>query len=659
MLNWRYVMFLRRLLICLLLAVSSALPSLAAPANVILITLDTTRADRMGFLGSKRGLTPNLDALARQSAVFFRAYSQVPLTGPSHATILTGTYPQFSHIEDMGDALAKDLPYLPDILRQHGYHTAAFVGSQILDPKSAAAPGFDRGFDLYDAGFHSRAPGEDRYHSVERRGAVVVARAIAWLDGGRRDPFFLWVHLYDPHDPYDPPEPFKSKYRAAPYDGEIAYADFAVGKLLAVLHARGLYQSTVIAVAADHGEALGEHGEQTHGIFLYDETIHVPLLVKFAGASQAASRIDTRVGLVDLAPTILQAVGITPPAAMQGRSLMELTKPDSSRGADHPEYAETDYPYRAFGWSPLRSWREGKYLYVEAPERELYDQGVDPGALQNLAGKSTAVADTLGAQLDDFHSKTSSATPAQAGITPDQAEQLQALGYITSGSRKSDGSGMPTGPDPKGRVQISNWLHESLLAMDDGRYNEAIPQLQKVLKDQPNVGLANLELGVAYNGLSNYAGALPWLRKAIELTPESGRAHYELGVALAETGDWDSAAPQLEIAVAHAPDSDDMQFYLGMTYDELGREVDAARSLERALQINPNHYRANLLLGRLLGMGNQPKEALPYLQRAVKLQPKSPDAHKFLGNVYTELGEEENARRELMEANRLQATPNP
>jgi choline-sulfatase len=664
MLNWRHVMLLRRsflyILTYVLPVLGCSLASLAAPSSVILITLDTTRADRMGFLGSKRGLTPNLDALARQSVVFSHAYSQVPLTTPSHATILTGTYPQFNHLQDMGNPLDKDLPYLPDILRQRGYHTAAFVGSQILDPKSAAAPGFDRGFEVYDAGFHSRSPGEDRYKSVERRATVVVAHAIEWLGQRQRSaPFFLWVHLYDPHDPYDPPPPFKSKYRALPYDGEIAYTDFAVGKLLAALHAHGLYDSSVIAVAADHGEAFGEHGEQTHGLFLYDETIHVPLLLKLAGGTAAPLVIDTRVGLVDLAPTILQAVGMAPPGTMQGASLMELMKPGSGRGADRPAYAETDYPFRAFGWSPLQAWRAGKYLYVQAPERELYDQMADPGALRNLAGKSTAVAETLASQLDEFHRKTSSAAPGQSGITPDQAEKLQALGYITSNFSKSGASDMPAGPDPKGKVRISNLLHQALLAMEDDRYKEAIPQLKEVLKDQPSAGLANLELGRAYNGLGSYAEALPWLRKAVELMPESGRANYELGAALAETGDWEGAATQLQVAVAHAPDSDDMQFYLGMAYDELGRTEEAATALQHALQINPNHYRANLLLGRILGMQDLPKEALPYLQKAVKLQPKSPDAHKFLGNVYTELGQEDEARREQTEANRLQGVPQP
>jgi len=368
-------MFLCRSFVCLLFLAGSSLASFAKPVNIILITLDTTRADRMGFLGSKRGLTPNLDSLAQQAAVFPRAYSQVPLTTPSHATILTGTYPQFNHVSDLGSPLEKDLPYLPDILRQHGYRTAAFVGSEVLDPKSAAAPGFDRGFETYDAPFHIRGQGEDRYHSVERRGMMVVDSASAWLDQHPRGPFFLWLHFYDPHDPYDPPPPFKTQYAASPYDGEIAYVDSAVGRLLTTLRSRGLYDQSLIVAVADHGEAFGEHGEWSHGLFLYDETIHVPLLIKLPGTGSPHSRIETRVGLVDIAPTLLQEAGIAAPAAMQGQSLLELIKTKSNAAAqDRPEYAETDYPYRAFGWSSLRSWRAGKYLYIDAPQRELYDQ---------------------------------------------------------------------------------------------------------------------------------------------------------------------------------------------------------------------------------------------------------------------------------------------
>ena len=282
-------MAVRRLGSCFLLFVLLAIPNVTAqsgktaprrsPAqypNIVLITLDTTRADRMGFLGSKRGLTPHLDAMARQGVVFSRAYAHVPITTASHATILTGTYPQFNHVNDFGVPLSPQLPYLPDLLHQQGYQTGAFVASLVLDPLDGTAPGFDRGFDLYDAGFHLRRHGADRYKTVERRAQVVVEHALRWLSQVPDGPFFLWVHLYDAHDPYDPPAPYRQRFAAQPYDGEIAYADACVGKLLDALRQHGLYDETMIAVMADHGESLGAHGENTHGVFLYDETLHVP-----------------------------------------------------------------------------------------------------------------------------------------------------------------------------------------------------------------------------------------------------------------------------------------------------------------------------------------------------------------------------------------------
>jgi arylsulfatase A-like enzyme/Tfp pilus assembly protein PilF len=658
-------MFLRKLGLRALFLAGISLPALAAPSNIILITIDTARADRMGFLGSTAGLTPNLDALARQAVVFSRAYAHVPLTTPSHATILTGTYPQFNHLDDLGTPLAKDIPYLPDILHHRGYRTAAFVGSQVLDPKSAAVPGFERGFDIYDAGFHSRRSGEDRYHSVERRAQVVVDRALAWISQHPQGPFFVWVHLYDPHDPYDPPPPFKARYATSPYDGEIAYVDFALGKLLKELHTRSLYEGTLIAVVADHGEAFGEHGERSHGFFLYDETLHVPLMIKLPGERAAGLRIGTRVRLVDLAPTLLQEVKIEVPVAMQGETLLHLTKPSTGSGhvtdtaepaLDRPAYAETDYPHRAFGWSALHSLRSGKYLYIQAPERELYDQSVDPEALHNLANSSKAVADTMSSQLEEFRRKTTGSATGQPPIDTQRVEQLQALGYVTSGfDRGGSDAQRESGPDPKGKIKVANLLHEALLEMEDDRYKDAIPQLEQVLKEEPEMPLANLQLGRAWSSLESYDKALPWLRKAVELTPESGRAHFELGMALAETDDWAGAVPQLEAAVAHVPDSDEMHFDLATAYEHLGRIPDAIRTYQATLQLNPNHYMTNLMFGRLLGMHDDALAALPYLRKAVKLQPQSPDAHKFLANVYTELGQEENARREQAEALRLSA----
>jgi len=657
--------FLRVLLVVGICSASLVAAETQRPANIILITLDTTRADRMGFLGSHLALTPNLDEFARQGTVFSKAYAHVPLTTPSHATILTGTYPQFNHLGELGTALAKDLPYLPDLLRRRGYTTAAFVGSQVLDPKGAAAPGFERGFVTYDAGFHSRHDGEDRYASEERRAMTVVHHALAWLKKQPRQPFFLWVHFYDAHDPYEPPEPFKSKYAATPYDGEIAYVDSALGKLFAALKDAGAYDSSVIAIVADHGEALGEHGEESHGFFLYDETIHVPLVIRLPVARGAGAQVSAPVGLVDLAPTLLRAVDADVPGAMQGRSLLSMMtgkKGDSAADAEVEKevYAETDYPRSAYGWSWLRSLRSGKYLYIDAPHRELYDESTDPKALHNIADARPGVADTLQAQLDEFRRKTSaqgSAKPAK--LTPQMAEKLQALGYVTSISNTAGEQGKQRGSDPKDKIEFANLLHHALLNVDDEHYQAAVPQLQRVLQEEPGLALGNLELGRALNGLEKYGEAIPWLQKAVELNPQSGRAHFELGAAFGATGNWPASAAQLEAAVSRTPESDDLHFFLGFAYDNLERTSDAEKGYREALKINPSHFKANLFLGRLLGMQNNAAAALPFLQKAAKVQPQSPDAHAFLANVYAELGQTENARHEQAEAQRLGGHAHP
>src|SRR5882757_2322944 len=508
--------------------------------NVILITLDTVRADRVGFLGSQRGLTPNLDTLARQSVVFTRAYSQVPLTTASHATILTGTYPQFHQVNDFGVPLAAEIPFAPDILRARGYHTAAFIGSLVLDPTSRSAPGFDRGFDTFDAGFHRRHPDENRYQAIERRGGEVVAHALEWLSQHPRGPFFIWVHLYDAHDPYDPPEPYKTRYAPTPYDGEIAYADSAVGKLLNQLRARGLYDGSLIAVMADHGEALGEHGEATHGIFLYDETIHVPLLFKLPGERSAGKRIESRVGLVDVLPTILQGVGVPVPEEVQGKSLLAMLKPLASKpGAnkdplipvDRPAYAESDYPHRTFGWSATRSLRTGKYLFIEAPHKELYDQTVDPKAAHNLSSASTAVTETLSGQLEAFRQRTSSSREApKANTDPELQEKLSALGYVASDSSASPMPGIKeTGADPKDKVEVVNLLHAAEMLKEELHFQEAVPLLEQVIAKEPNLPIAYLQLGTALTSLRNYEKAVPVLRKAVELRQDLTVPRYQLG----------------------------------------------------------------------------------------------------------------------------------
>ena len=551
---------MRTQLLCFVCLVASALAAPVSRPNIILITLDTTRADHMGFLGSTSGLTPNLDALAKESAIFTRAFSQAPLTPPSHATILTGTYPQYHQVNNFGVPLSERLPYAPSILKAQGYQTAAFIGALALDPGAGAAPGFDRGFETYDAGYGHAPSGSDRYHSVERRGGEVVERALAWLSKHPRGPFLVWVHLYDAHDPYEPPEPYATRYASAPYDGEIAYTDSCVGKFLTQLKARGLYRGSIIAVMADHGEALGDHGEETHGIFLYDATIHVPLVIKLPESAGAAKQegklIDTRVGLVDVLPTILEEAGIPIPKEVQGQSLLGMMKRSQKTDAavqDRPSYAESDYGHNAYGWASLRALRMGKYLYLDAPRRELYDQGVDPRAEHNLATSSTAVTSTIAGQLDAFRQKTSSMAEAPKSNTdPETQEKLAALGYVSTGNAYARTSGKE-GADPKDEIESANLIHQANLLRDSGKCDEAIPILEKLIVKEPGMDTLYAKLGHCLTLEHRYAEAVPLMRKLVEMNPDSPLARFQLGKALLGNQQLPQAIPELEKVVNVVP----------------------------------------------------------------------------------------------------------
>jgi len=632
----------------------------AEAPNIILITVDTTRADRMGFLGSKCGITPNLDTLARQGIVFERAYSQAPLTPVSHATIFTGTYPQFHTVTDFGHPLPSLLPSVPEILQKTGYHTAAFIGSLILDPKANMAPGFDRGFGYFDAGFHQKhGPDEDRYHSIERRAGDVVAHAIAWLNKNRQSPFFLWIHLYDPHAPYDPPAPYKTRFRD-PYDGEVAYADASLGKLFTYLRQRGLYDRALITVMSDHGESLGAHGESMHGIFLYDETIRVPLLFKLPSELLAGRRVAARVRLVDVAPTLLSMLSLPLPPTFQGESLVPLMKGIPKQAPDLPAYAETEYPHRAFGWSALRSLRTGKYLFVRAPRRELYDQTRDQSAAHNLASSSPAVTDTLQTQLDDFRNKTAS-FPDDAkkpAMNSEQAENLSALGYAASTSATVSPD-LLKGDDPKDKIQVSNVLHEGMIAVEDGRYAEAIPMLQQVLQESPLISAAQLQLGVALARVRRYPEAIATLKKAVQMIPESTQAQYELGLALYETGAWQESAPYFEFVSNKRPKFPDAQYSLASVYARIQRVPEAVELLQKVLQQEPEHFHANLLLGRIYTLQQRGDEALPYLKQAVTSEPGNSEAHAFLADAYEQVGETQEAVAERGTAESLKRTYRP
>ncbi len=325
---------------------------------------------------------------------------------------------------------------------------------------------------------------------------------------------------------------------------------------------------------------------------------------------------------------------------------------------DRPAYAETDYPHRAFGWSSLRALRTGKYLYIEAPDRELYNQQTDPAETHNLAPESKAVAQTLGVQLDTFREKTSQTLVDLAKPDPEQIKKLQALGYVASDPGKSDVNGVIAGIDPKTKIEVSNLLHDAMFDVEDGRYSEAVPRLEKVLKDQPGMAIAEMQLGLAQSRLKNYGEALPHLRSAVKLLPDVGMGHYELGLALFETGDWNAAAPEFEAAVARAPRWADAHFSLASVDARIDRVPEAMTELDTCLSLSPDHYRANLLRGRILSLQGNPIAAVANLEKAAQVQPDSREAHLFLADAYQQMGRPFDAERERSIAQQLSGPAN-
>src|SRR5260370_41697312 len=326
---------------------------------------------------------------------------------------------------------------------------------------------------------------------------------------------------------------------------------------------------------------------------------------------------------------------------------------------DGPAYAETDYPHRAFGWSSLRALRTGRYLYIQAPERELYDQDTDPAATRNLATDTKPVADTLGFKLDEFRQKTSQALMDLTKPDPEQAQKLQALGYVASGSAAVSDSKMPVGTHPKTKIEVSNLLHQAPFDVEDARYEEAVPLLERVLNLQPDMPGANMQYGMAETRLKKYDKALGPLQKAVKLAPDNGMGHYELGLALFETGDWKAAAPEFEAAVARAPRWADAHFSLAAVYARIDRVPEALSELDTTLNLTPAHYPANLLRGRILSLQGNAAGAVANLEEAAQVQPDSSEAHLFLADAYAQLGRSFDAQRELALAQSLPAPAKP
>ena len=412
--------------------------------DVFLITVDTLRADHLQCYGYGRIQTPGIDGLANDGALFASAFTPTPLTTPSHVSILTGYLPRNHGVTDFGVPLSRSRSSMAQLLKAAGYQTAAFIGSVMLD-SNRFAPGLNRGFDFYD-NFPTTQP-QRHQQPLERRAGVVVSRVEHWLAVHSTGPRFVWMHLYDPHEPYAPPPPYADAYKTQPYDGEIAYADSAVRQLLTRLQRRNQYDGALIILVGDHGESLGEHGEKAHGVFLYDATVHVPLILKLPSRQRAGTVINRQVRTVDILPTVMDLLSIRQKARMDGVSLRTLIL--AGDGEERPVFGETDYPLH-FGWSPLRSIREHGFKFIEAPRPELYNLDRDPKELHNIFGTRTATASALREKL--AAQPVVDVVKRTRRMDQPSIEQLRALGYLPSDSG-ADVAQPPLLPDAKDNIQ--------------------------------------------------------------------------------------------------------------------------------------------------------------------------------------------------------------
>jgi arylsulfatase A-like enzyme/Flp pilus assembly protein TadD len=546
-----------------------------------------------------------------------------------------------------GNKLPANIPTLAKILRDQGYTTAAFIGSAVLDSRFGLNQGFETYFDHFD---FSRLL-ETNLDQMERRGDLVMDEALSWLKRSPRQPFFLWIHLYDPHHPYTPPEPYASRYRARPYDGEIAFDDSQLGRLITFLKQQGIIEKSLLVLAGDHGEGLGEHGEKTHGFFIYNSTLRVPLILKLP---EAAPRVvDEEVSLVDVMPTILQALKIPIPASVQGRSLLGLAL---GRAASSPSnlYAESYLPLLHFRWNQLRSLQSRGMKYIDAPQPEIYDLRRDPRELTNLYPARQSAGHEM---RDRLHSLIRRLTPA-AGTAgsereltdPALLERLKSLGYVAVSAGTFAEAGGQALPDPKERIQIYDLVSEALADSQRGRYQESLSKLQQAEKTETSSVTINYLTALNHFRMRDFPRAISRLQMTLKIDPKFALAAYYLGQAQVQTNDFDGATVSYERALELDPTNFVAAYNLGAAYLKKGRVDPALQQFQRAVEINPQYAQAYSALGELYLYLKRPGDAARALERAVELAPRVSIAHYHLGQAYQALGRSADAQREFERA---------
>lgn len=646
--------------------------------NLLLVTLDTVRADRLGCYGRPQAMTPTIDRLAARGTMLPRVSAPTPVTLPSHATILTGAYPPGHGVRANGVfSLAEDRHTLAEMLSAAGYRTGAFVSAFVLDRRF----GLDQGFETYDDRMPERDPLARFGFMAERRADATCDRLIEWLEegqaaGGGARPFFAWLHLFDPHQDYVPPEPFSAGSESARYDGEIAWSDYQLARVLAVLRRLGLLKDTLVVVTADHGQSLGEHGEDTHGLFVYEAATRVPAVFHLPGAVPAGGLCGEAAHLADLVPTVLDLLGPgegdgggAGPGReqVQGRSLLTALRGELA-GTEPGSllYMETWHPRYNYGWSESSALVSDRRKYIEAPIPELYDLSVDPAELDNLlqrdGGRWDAAGEVMAAELRRLTEELGGAgsPPAGGGVADEETRgKLLALGYVTGGS-----PGPMTGPAPDAKEMVhleeKLFLGATLTQME--RYDEALDIYLEVLDRSPGghnvqfktgfllqllgrdseaeehyrVALeyypgseeTHYNLGVICLRQERYAEALEWLSRAVNLAPDNALFQLDYGEALFRSGYTDKAMSVFRHAAELDPSLARAHFNLGLAATRQGDAATSETAYRRALELNPEYAEAHHALAACLHALGRDGEAAGHWRRYLELDPRGPYAER-------------------------------
>lgn len=620
--------------------------------NLVVVTLDTTRADRIGAYGARDVETPVFDRLAADGVLFDQAVSVAPLTLPAHSSMFTGKFPPEHGVRDNGGFfLGPDQVTLAEVLKERGYRTGAFVGAYVLDSKWGINQGFDTYFDDFDLS-RTRAVS---LSGIQRPGDEVVDKALPWIQQAKGGPFFAWIHLYDAHSPYRPPEPFLSRYKGHPYNGEIAFADSQVGRVIAELRSSGLYDRTVVLIMGDHGESLGDHGEGAHGFFVYNSVTHVPFVVHAPFPQLQHRRVADPVRSVDVMPTALDLLGIQAPRDISGVSLVPLMA-GTTRELNLDAYSEALYPLHHYGWSDLRALRAGRYKVIDAPRPELYDMERDPQERTNLFAERATLGDGMLTQLRSLEqrfNRSVAALPA-GDVDPEARERLAALGYV--GSFVASASDPRTGrADPKDKIDLFNKLGTAtdLSREDEGgpsrSFDKIVGLLNEVLRADPAVIDAWFMMGTQYLRHGEPAKAVEYFKRTLSLKPDYDLAVFNLAQAYRRLGDDDAALAGFEHYLTIDPKDPFVQYQIGEIWLDRGDLPRAEQMFRRALEIDSRVAAAKNALGVIALQRGDAVTAERLIREAIAAKPDLRLAHFNLALLAEQRRDTVLAEREYFE----------